>query len=341
MGKTANYLITGVAGFIGYHLAKRLLDDGFTVIGFDNLNSYYDVRLKKSRLDQLRKYPGFAFMRGDVADGELVVDTVARTRPDTVIHLAAQAGVRYSLENPHTYIQSNIVGFANVLEACRHHPVDQLLYASSSSVYGGNKKVPFSEIDQVDHPVSLYAATKRSNELMADTYAHLYGLRSTALRFFTVYGPYGRPDMAYFKFADLHFSGQPIRLYNSGNELHDLQRDFTYVDDVVESVVRLIHTIHSDDSLHRIFNVGGSNPIRLTDFVETLEAAFSHVLKREVMFDKLYEGAKPGDVHVTYADTRELDGTIGYTPTTELTDGLKEFARWYASFFRITDVVTE
>lgn len=324
-------LVTGAAGFIGFHLAYSMLESGYPVVGFDNIDAYYDVRLKRDRLSVLAESPLFTFVEGDISSMDDVSAVFGEFEPSRVVNLAAQAGVRYSLENPAAYVQSNVVGFANILEACRHHPVEHLMYASSSSVYGGNLKVPFSEIDPVEHPVSLYAATKRSNELMADTYAHLFGVRSTGLRFFTVYGELGRPDMAYFSFTRNYFEGRPIRLFNNGVTSNDLSRDFTYIGDVVESLRRLLSSPPSGTRPHRILNVGGSNPVSLTRFVALLEGALSNAVGRAVVFDKIFEGAKPGDVHSTFADNSSLREIIGYVPETSLEDGLGAFAEWYVS----------
>lgn len=327
-------LITGAAGFIGFHLAKRLVESGHVVIGFDNLNDYYDVDLKSSRLEILKQFKDFHFVPGDISNNDELENIFQEHSPKIVINLAAQAGVRYSLQNPQAYIQSNIVGFANILEACRNYHVEHLLYASSSSVYGGNSKVPFSETDPVEHPVSLYAATKRSNELMADCYSHLYSLKATGLRFFTVYGPYGRPDMAYFGFANLHFSGKSVKIYNNGDIQNDLSRDFTYIDDVVESVVRLISHLPDSEPPHQIYNVGGSTPEKLTDFVTTLEKSLSTALGAPVEFSKIYENQKPGDVPKTYADATKLYKATQYKPETPLQIGLQRFADWYIEYYK-------
>lgn len=329
LSDTSTILVTGVAGFIGYHLAKRLLSEGHVVVGVDNLNTYYDPALKAERLRLLEENEMFRFTRGDIADQQVIADLFETSRPEIVVNLAAQAGVRYSLENPAAYIQSNLVGFANILEACRQYDINHLLYASSSSVYGGNTKVPFQETDSVDHPVSLYAATKRSNELMADSYAHLYKIPTTGLRFFTVYGPYGRPDMAYYSFADSHFSNRPIHIFNDGDIENDLSRDFTYIDDVVESVARLLPIPPSGLLPHRILNVGGSTPEPLTFFVQTLEKALSSAIGEPIHFKKVYEPMKPGDVPKTYANADQLHALTGYKPSTTLEQGLENFARWY------------
>lgn len=325
-------LVTGAAGFIGYHLTTRLLSSGYTVIGIDNLNSYYPVELKEARLRQIGNLSYFRFHRADLTDEAALNSIFELERPTIVVNLAAQAGVRYSIDNPGVYIQSNLVGFANVLEACRRHDVKHLLYASSSSVYGGSTNAPFDEADRADHPVSLYAATKRSNELMADCYAHLYRLPATGMRFFTVYGPYGRPDMAYYSFTDSYFAGRPIKVYNSGDASNDLFRDFTYIDDVVECVVRLLHLPPSGTRPHAIYNVGGSRPESLTDFITTLEDALSGVLGQTVSFDKVYEAIKPGDVTATHANTERLSQRISYVPQVPLARGLHLFADWYVRF---------
>ncbi len=331
----ATVLVTGAAGFIGYHLTTRLLSSGYTVIGIDNLNSYYPVELKEARLRQIGNLSNFRFHRADLTDEAALNSIFELERPTIVVNLAAQAGVRYSIDNPGVYIQSNLVGFANVLEACRHHDVTHLLYASSSSVYGGSTKAPFDEADPADHPVSLYAATKRSNELMADCYAHLYRLPATGMRFFTVYGPYGRPDMAYYSFTDSYFAGRPIKVYNDGDTRHDLLRDFTYVDDVVECVVRLLHLAPATTHPHEIFNVGGSRPESLTNLITTLENALAGALERSVCFDKVYEKIKSGDVKATHANATRLSQRISYTPQVTLADGLRRFAEWYVRFNRL------
>ncbi|MGN7158069.1 NAD-dependent epimerase/dehydratase family protein [Dietzia cercidiphylli] len=325
-------LVTGAAGFIGYHLTRRLIDIGHNVVGMDNLNDYYDINLKGERLKSLKETSSFSFVEGDIASQE-DVDAVFEThRPALVVNLAAQAGVRYSLKNPRAYIQSNIVGFSNVLEASRRFGVSHLMYASSSSVYGGNTKVPFSETDPVDHPVSLYAATKRSNELMADTYSHLYGIPATGLRFFTVYGELGRPDMAYFSFSEDYFNGRAIRMFNNGDTANDLRRDFTYVGDVIESLVRLATRPPEGARPHRILNIGGSRPVSLTEFVATLEKALSTAAGAPIVFDKIFEGPKPGDVHTTFADNAALREIIGYVPETSLETGIQKFADWYLGY---------
>ena len=327
------YLITGTAGFIGYYLSKKLLDQGCTVIGIDNINDYYDVNLKNTRLDQLIMYENFTFIKGDISDKEEVNNLFEDHKPNVVVNLAAQAGVRYSIENPDVYIQSNVIGFYNILEACRHHPVDHLVYASSSSVYGANKKVPFEETDFVDTPVSLYASTKKSNELMAHTYSHLYNIPATGLRFFTVYGPMGRPDMAYFGFTDKYFAGDSIKIFNNGDFENDLYRDFTYIDDIVIGIERLIGAPPTNGVPHRVFNIGNNNPEKLMVFIETLEKALSNATGRSVEFDKVFEPIKPGDVPATYASTDRLHEAVGFKPQTSIEEGLQKFADWYVEYY--------
>lgn len=336
--KNKTYFVTGAAGFIGFYLSKRLLDEGCNVIGIDNINDYYDVNLKYARLELLKPYERFAFIKGDISDKDMILNTFTKYKPNIVINLAAQAGVRYSIENPDVYIQSNIIGFYNILEACRHNPVDHLVYASSSSVYGSNKKVPFEETDFVDSPVSLYAATKKSNELMAHTYSHLYKIPSTGLRFFTVYGPMGRPDMAYFAFTDKYFKGEPIKIFNNGDFEHDLYRDFTYVDDIVEGIVRLLNNAPEKTeqlTAHRVFNIGNNNPEKLMVFINALEEGLSSALSRKVEFEKIFEPIKPGDVPATYASTDKLQEVIGFKPETSIVDGLKRFADWYVEYYKV------
>ncbi len=331
------YLITGAAGFIGYFLSKKLLEQGCRVIGIDNLNDYYDIKLKQTRLDQLKAYEAFTFVKGDISDKTMVMDIFKEYKPDVVVNLAAQAGVRYSIKNPDVYIQSNIIGFYNILEACRYHPVDHLVYASSSSVYGANKKVPFEETDFVDNPVSLYASTKKSNELMAHTYSHLYNIPATGLRFFTVYGPMGRPDMAYFGFTDKYFAGEPIKIFNNGDFENDLYRDFTYIDDIVIGIERLLGTPPVklvEGAPHKVFNIGNNNPEKLMTFIGTLEKALSKATGREVEFDKVFEPIKPGDVPATYASTDRLQEAVGFKPETSIEKGLEEFAEWYVDYFK-------
>ncbi|QHW30855.1 NAD-dependent epimerase [Paenibacillus rhizovicinus] len=331
------YLVTGAAGFIGFHLSKQLLEQGCNVIGIDNINDYYDVHLKYARLEVLKPFTSFSFVKGDIADQAGLMALFETHKPNVVIHLAAQAGVRYSIENPDAYIQSNIVGTHNVLEACRHHPVEHLLYASSSSVYGTNEKVPFEESDRVDHPVSLYAATKKSNELMAHTYSHLYQIPATGLRFFTVYGPLGRPDMAYFGFTQSYFAGRPIRIFNNGNFEQDLYRDFTYIDDIVEGIERLLHRppAAEEKAPHRVYNIGNSHPEKLMVFIETLERCLSQSLGREVCIEKIFEPMKPGDVPATYASTSLLEEAVGFKPKTSIEEGLQRFTDWYCDYYRL------
>lgn len=332
------YLVTGAAGFIGSFLSKRLLEQGCEVIGIDNINDYYNINLKYARLENLKPFEKFTFIKGDISDKDMIIKTFEEYKPNVVINLAAQAGVRYSIENPDVYIQSNIIGFFNILEACRYNPVEHLVYASSSSVYGSNKKVPFEETDFVDHPVSLYAATKKSNELMAHTYSHLYKIPATGLRFFTVYGPMGRPDMAYFGFTDKYFKGEPIRIFNNGDFEHDLYRDFTYIDDIVEGIVRLLSKppIKTEDTVaHRVFNIGNNNPEKLMVFIGALEKALSNALGREVGFEKIFEPIKPGDVPATYASTDKLQEAVGFKPETSIEDGLQKFVDWYVEYYGV------
>ncbi|MFA5450396.1 MAG: GDP-mannose 4,6-dehydratase [Dehalococcoidales bacterium] len=330
-----SYLITGVAGFIGFFSAKALLERGESVIGIDSINDYYDVKLKHARLAILEQYESFQFSKGDISNKEFVVHMFDKNRPDTVVHLAAQAGVRYSLVNPDAYINSNIVGFYNILEACRSFPVKHLIYASSSSVYGANKKVPFEETDFVDHPISLYAATKKSNELMAYAYSHLYQIPATGLRFFTVYGPWGRPDMAYYSFAEKYFKGEPIHIFNNGDMENDLYRDFTYIDDVVDGIIKLINRPPSGadcTAAHKVFNVGNNRPEKLMDFIYALETALSNATGERVEFKKVFEPLKPGDVPVTYASIDALYEEIYFGPTTTIEEGLRRFAEWYVRY---------
>ena len=333
-------LVTGAAGFIGAFLVKRLLETTDAhIVGLDSVNSYYDPGIKEDRLRMLREADPegrFTFVRGDLCDAALVERLFAENGFDVVVNLAAQAGVRYSIDNPRAYVESNLVGFFNVLEACRHHPVGHLVFASSSSVYGGNEKVPFSESDPVDHPVSLYAATKKSNELMAHAYSKLYGIPSTGLRFFTVYGPMGRPDMAYFKFADTLRRGGTIKIYNMG----DCRRDFTYIDDIVEGVARVMERPPEDcgtGARYRVYNIGNSQPVQLLDFVDVLQRCLVEegVLPPGFDFDAHKELApmQPGDVVATYADTGELERDFGFRPSTPLESGLREFARWYRGYY--------
>lgn len=329
------YLITGAAGFIGFYLSKSLLKKGCTVIGIDNINDYYDVNLKKARLKELEHFDKFVFIKEDISNKDKIMEIFEEFKPNIVVNLAAQAGVRYSIENPDIYIGSNIVGFFNILEACRHNKVDHLVYASSSSVYGSNKKVPFEESDFVDHPVSLYAATKKSNELMAHTYSHLYKIPATGLRFFTVYGPMGRPDMAYFGFTNKYFSGESIKIFNNGDFEHDLYRDFTYVDDIVEGIERLLNNPPEEEVPHKVFNIGNNNPEKLMTFIETLEKALSNSIKEEVKFKKVFEPLKAGDVPATYACTKKLEEAIGFKPSTTIEEGLQRFADWYVDYYQV------
>lgn len=321
-------LITGAAGFIGFHLAKRLLDLGTTVLGLDNLNDYYDVSLKESRLRILKDYPCFTFVKGDLADADTVNKQFKMFQPDIVVNLAAQAGVRYSIDHPRSYIDSNIIGFFNILEACRHHPVEHLLFASSSSVYGNQQKTPFSTSDNVDHPISLYAATKKSDELMAYTYSHLYGIPATGPRFFTVYGPYGRPDMAYFKFANKIRKGEPIQIYNHG----DMYRDFTYVDDIVTGIEHMLCNppkANELGDLYKVYNIGNHKPEQLMHFIEVLEQALGQKAEKE------YLPMQPGDVYQTYADVTDLQKDFDFKPETTIEEGLGKFAVWYKKYYDI------
>ena len=312
-------LVTGVAGFIGMHCAERLLARGDSVVGIDNLSPYYSVQLKKDRLARLN-HPRFVFDEYDIADSAALLRTFAAERPDGVLHLAAQAGVRYSLENPTSYVHTNLVGFASVLEACRTHPPAHLVFASSSSVYGNNSKLPWSETDNVDHPISLYAATKKSNELTAHAYSHLFGLKTTGLRYFTVYGPWGRPDMSAFLFARAILDGKPIQVFNHG----DIQRDFTYIDDIVEGTLRVL----DKPSPYAIYNIGNHSPVRLLDYIALLE----RVLDKKAQLDM--RPMQPGDVRATYADTTALRQAVGFAPSTPLEVGLKRFAQWFRSYDR-------
>ena len=328
--KNKTILVTGAAGFVGCYLSEKLTSEGHKVIGIDNLNNYYDVRLKEERLNKMKDNALFTFVKLDLTDKEGLEKLFEEYKPEIVVNLAAQAGVRYSIENPDAYIQSNIIGFHNILEACRHHPVEHLLYASSSSVYGSNKKVPFEETDFVDNPVSLYAATKKSNELMAHTYSHLYKIPATGLRFFTVYGPMGRPDMAYFGFTDKFFNNEPIHIFNNGDFDNDLYRDFTYIDDIVTGIGKLIEKPHEG---HTVYNIGNNNPEKLMVFITSLEKALSNSLGREVAFEKIYEPIKPGDVPATYASTEKLQAAIGFKPETSIQDGLQKFTDWYVDYY--------
>ena len=330
--KTKRYLITGGAGFIGFHLTKRLLAEGADVIGFDNLNDYYDVKLKEDRLQILQQMSAvdgngsYRFVKGDLADKETVMQLFAEYKPQIVINLAAQAGVRYSIDHPDSYIQSNIIGFYDILEACRHYPVEHLLFASSSSVYGGNTKIPFSTQDKVDEPVSLYAATKKSDELMAHCYSKLYGIPATGLRFFTVYGPMGRPDMAYFSFSQKIMHGETIKIFNNG----DMMRDFTYVEDIVTGIMNMLNNPPADNGKgahYKIYNIGNNSPEKLMYFVEILEKELGKTAQKEFL------PMQPGDVYQTYADVSELTKDFGFKPSTSLQEGLAEFVKWFRVYY--------
>ncbi|AET70569.1 nucleoside-diphosphate-sugar epimerase [Desulfosporosinus orientis DSM 765] len=334
------YFVTGGAGFIGYFLSKKLLELGCRVIAIDNMNDYYDVNLKESRLKQLEGQEGFTFIRGDISDKKTVMKVFAEFKPQIVVNLAAQAGVRYSIENPDSYIQSNMIGFFNVLEACRHNPVEHLVYASSSSVYGANTKVPFSTEDKVDNPVSLYAATKKSNELMAHTYSQLFGIPSTGLRFFTVYGPMGRPDMAYFGFTQKIFKGEIIKVFNFG----DCYRDFTYIDDIVESVARILcnppaKKVDEDSILngiqYAVYNIGNNQPEHLMDYIAALEKALSKAVGRVVVAEKEFLPMQPGDVKATYSDSSPLVRDFDFKPGMSIEEGLQRFADWYVDYYQV------
>ncbi|UYG06314.1 NAD-dependent epimerase [Halomonas sp. M4R1S46] len=337
-------LVTGNAGFIGFHVARRLLERGDSVVGVDAVNDYYDPTIKEARLTLLeetaaRTGSAYVFLRQDLADQQIVNDAFREHRPERVIHLAAQAGVRYSLENPHAYVQSNVVAFTNILEACRHHRVQHLTYASTSSVYGANTRMPFSEHKSVNHPLQFYAATKKANELMAHSYSHLFGLPTTGLRFFTVYGPWGRPDMALFLFTRATLAGEPIQVFNYGNHT----RDFTYIDDIVEGVIRASDDVarpnpewDSDSpdpatstAPYRIFNIGNSDPVHLSEYIEAIEEALGRKAIRELL------PLQPGDVPATYADCRELEKTVGYKPATPVSEGVANFVAWYREFYQV------
>lgn len=338
-----NILVTGVAGFIGSNLCKRLLKENneISIVGIDNMNDYYDVSLKEYRLKDLAQYSNFKFIKMDISSKEDIMNLFKENKFNIVVNLAAQAGVRYSIDHPDTYIESNIIGFYNILEACRNFPVEHLVYASSSSVYGGNKKVPFSTDDKVDHPVSLYAATKKSNELLAHCYSKLYSIPSTGLRFFTVYGPAGRPDMAYFGFTNKLLNGEKIKIFNYGN----CKRDFTYVDDIVEGIIRVMknppEVKNGDDGLpippYKIYNIGNGHPENLLDFVKILqeELVRANVLPSDYDFESHKElvAMQPGDVPITYADTTALEKDMNYKPKTDLRTGLREFAEWYRNYY--------
>ncbi len=338
-------LITGAAGFIGFHLCKKLIEKNEFLIGLDNMNNYYDPKLKKSRINELTKLKknnqkDFTFIKADLAQKKIIVETFEKYKPDIVIHLAAQAGVRYSILNPEAYVKSNLVGFMNIIESCRRYKVENFIYASSSSVYGGNTKTPFRENDNVDHPVSLYAATKRSNELIAHSYSHLYSIPCTGLRFFTVYGPWGRPDMAPMIFAKSIFEGIPLRIFNNG----DMMRDFTYIGDVIDVIIKLIEKPalanknfnrnkpepSTSWAPHRIFNIGNHEPIPLMDFVRTLEKEIGIKAK------KTYEGLQQGDVVSTYASIDSLQELIGYKPYTSINEGVRDFVEWYKIYYNLT-----
>ena len=337
-------LVTGAAGFIGFHITKRLLREGFEVVGMDNLSPYYDLRLKKARLQELEDFSKkqsvkFFFFKDDLENKNFLTELFRKYKFNKVVNLAAQAGVRYSIENPSSYINSNIVGFANLLEVCRRNDIENLIYASSSSVYGGNKRLPFSEEHNVDHPVSLYAASKKANELMAHSYSHLYGIPTTGLRFFTVYGPWGRPDMALFLFTKSILKGEPIQIFNKG----EMIRDFTFIDDITESLFRVINKEASSDSNfdylqpspssswapYKIFNIGNSNPINLMDFITTIEEIIGRKAKKEFL------DMQPGDVASTSADTELLENWIGFKPRTSVKEGIKKFIDWYTDFYDI------
>jgi UDP-glucuronate 4-epimerase len=338
-GHGMKVLVTGAAGFIGMHVSQRLLEAGHEVVGVDNLNDYYDVSLKKARLARLEGRPGFRFVKMDVADRVGMAALFSDEHFDRVIHLAAQAGVRYSLANPHAYIDSNIVGFMNILEGCRHHRVQHLVYASSSSVYGANASMPFSVHDNVDHPLSLYAASKKANELMAHTYSHLYGLPTTALRFFTVYGPWGRPDMAYFKFTQAMVDGKPIDVYNHGR----MMRDFTYIDDVAEGVMQTLDHIATANpewsagnpdpgtskAPWRVYNIGNNTPVELMRFIEVLEDCLGKTAVKNML------PMQPGDVPATYADVDALIADVGYRPETPVEQGIARFIAWYREYYKV------
>ncbi len=332
------YLVTGAAGFIGYHLSMRLLEQGGRVIGVDNLNDYYDVNLKKTRLRKLEENPEFSFFKLNLVDRKEIEKLFSENKFDYVVNLAAQAGVRYSLTNPHAYIDSNIVGFLNILEGCRHNDIKHLVYASSSSVYGANTKMPFSVHHNVDHPVSLYAATKKSNELMAHTYSSLYKLPCTGLRFFTVYGPLGRPDMALFLFTKAIIENRAIDVFNHGK----MKRDFTYIDDIVEGVIRLIHTVPGPDQSwngdepdsatsyapYKLYNIGNNNPVELMKFIEVLEDCLGRKAEKNLL------PIQPGDVPATYADVDDLVNDVGFKPSTSIEEGIKKFVEWYREYYK-------
>jgi UDP-glucuronate 4-epimerase len=338
-------LVTGSAGFIGFHVAKRLLDEDSEVFSVDNLNNYYDPTLKEDRLAQLLERPGSHFQKLDLADRQRTAELFRRVRPQRVIHLAAQAGVRYSLTNPHAYLDSNLVAFTNILEGCRHHGVEHLTYASSSSVYGANTRMPFSVHDNVDHPVSLYAATKKANELMAHCYSHLHGLPTTGLRFFTVYGPWGRPDMALFLFTKAILSGQPIQVFNQGR----MKRDFTYIDDIVEGIIRVSDGVATPNPAwnpdnpdpgtskapYRIYNIGNHKPIELLHLIEVLEDCLGRKAEKHLL------PMQPGDVPATFADVQDLSRDLGFHPSTSIEDGVRRFVDWYLGYYKSQPRTTE
>jgi UDP-glucuronate 4-epimerase len=330
-------LVTGAAGFIGFHLSKRLLARGDEVVGLDNLNDYYDVILKKARLAQLEDYQNFRFIQLDIANREDIAELFTQAKFNDVVNLAAQAGIRYSIQNPYTYVDSNLVGFVNLLEGCRHHNIEHFVFASSSSVYGLNTKMPFSVHHNVDHPISLYAATKKANELMAHTYAHLYGLPTTGLRFFTVYGPWGRPDMAYFKFTKAIIENKPIDVYNYGK----MRRDFTYIDDIIEGVVRVLDKIpapnptwsgdspdpSSSPAPYRLYNIGNNNPVELMHYIEVLEKTLGKEAEKNML------PIQAGDVSATYADIEDLEKEVGFKPKTTIEEGIEHFIEWYKHYY--------
>lgn len=320
-------LVTGGAGFIGYHLSKQLLEYDCIVIGYDNLNDYYEVQLKYDRLKDLEGREGYTFIKGDLADKEALGKLFQEYSFDIVVNLGAQAGVRYSIDNPDAYMSSNMVGFYNILECCRHYPVEHLVYASSSSVYGANKKVPFSVEDKVDYPVSLYAATKKSNELMAHCYSKLYGIPATGLRFFTVYGPFGRPDMAYFKFAKKIMNGETIQIYNNG----DMMRDFTYIDDIVKGIANILPNPPEEietGAKYKVYNIGNNKPEKLMDYIQTLEKHLGREAKKEFL------PMQPGDVYQTYADVSDLMHNFNFKPNTSIDEGLSKFVTWFKEYYR-------
>src|SRR5690554_1312577 len=332
-------LVTGSAGFIGFHLSKKLCDDGWSVTGLDNINDYYDIKLKNDRLEQLKPYNNFSFLKADLADKDFILSLFEKEKFDYIVNLAAQAGVRYSLKNPYSYITSSISGFINILEACRNNPVKHLVYASSSSVYGANTKIPFSVHHNVDHPLSLYAATKKANELMAHTYSNLYNIPTTGLRFFTVYGPWGRPDMAVFLFTKAIIEDKPIDVFNFGN----MKRDFTYIDDIIEGIFRLITKPpqpnkewsgdnpdpSSSFAPYKIYNIGNNNPVELNEFISIIEKCLNKKAKKNLL------PIQPGDVTSTYADVDDLMNDVGFKPSTDIKTGLKKFVDWYKEYYKV------